>query len=115
MVNSKIYPFYRFILFSIAYYSALPNGNLCSKGFMQNTSEKGRYGEIARFFTWLGFIGFGGPQAHIALMQQECQEKRGWLSQQEFNEALAAPNWQLTSAGFGAAVCGADWSRRSVL
>jgi chromate transporter len=59
---------------------------------MQNTDSKGRYGEVARFFTWLGFIGFGGPQAHIALMQQECQEKRGWLSQEEFNEALAVCN-----------------------
>lgn len=48
--------------------------------------------EVLRFFGWLGFVGFGGPQAHIAMMQQEIQEKRQWLSKEEFNEALAVCN-----------------------
>jgi chromate transporter len=49
-------------------------------------------GEIARFFLWLGVIGFGGPPAHIALMQQEAQEKRGWLTREEFTDGLAVCN-----------------------
>ncbi len=49
-------------------------------------------GEIARFFLWLGTVGFGGPQAHIALMQQEVQEKRKWLTAEEFRDGLAVCN-----------------------
>jgi len=48
--------------------------------------------EIAEFFLWLGAIGFGGPQANIALMQQEAQQKRGWLTAEEFTEGLAVCN-----------------------
>ncbi len=49
-------------------------------------------GEISRFFLWLGAIGFGGPQAHIALMEREAQQKRGWLTKQEFLDGLAVCN-----------------------
>jgi chromate transporter len=48
--------------------------------------------EIAKLFLWLGCIGFGGPQAHIALMQQEVLEKRKWLNTEEFTEGLAVCN-----------------------
>lgn len=51
-----------------------------------------RLGEIFLFFTRLGFIGFGGPQAHIALMQEQAQEQRGWLTREEFSDGLAVCN-----------------------
>ena len=46
--------------------------------------------DIAKLFLKLGFIGFGGPAAHIAMMQQEFVVKRQWLSEQHFLDLLGA-------------------------
>lgn len=48
--------------------------------------------EIFRLFLKLGFIGFGGPAAHIAMMQQEVVVKRKWMSEQHFLDLLGATN-----------------------
>lgn len=48
--------------------------------------------EIIRLFLKLGFIGFGGPAAHIAMMQQEVVVKRKWMSEQHFLDLLGATN-----------------------
>lgn len=48
--------------------------------------------DIAKLFLKLGFIGFGGPAAHIAMMQQEVVVKRQWLSEQHFLDLLGATN-----------------------
>lgn len=48
--------------------------------------------EIAKLFLKLGFIGFGGPAAHIAMMQQEVVAKREWMSEQHFLDLLGATN-----------------------
>jgi len=36
--------------------------------------------EIARVFLRLGIVSFGGPAAHIALMEDEVVNKRKWVS-----------------------------------
>src|SRR5664279_3136263 len=48
--------------------------------------------QIARVFLWLGLLGFGGPAAHIALMETELVTERGWLRQDYFLDLLAAVN-----------------------
>lgn len=48
--------------------------------------------EIAKLFLKLGAIGFGGPAAHIAMMQEEVVEKRKWLTQQHFLDLIGATN-----------------------
>lgn len=48
--------------------------------------------EIAQLFLKLGFIGFGGPAAHIALMQREVVDQRKWLSEQHFLDLIGATN-----------------------
>ncbi len=48
--------------------------------------------EIGRTFLMLGLLGFGGPAAHIALMEQELVTRRGWLRREYFLDLLAAIN-----------------------
>lgn len=40
----------------------------------------------------LGVLGFGGPAAHVALMERELVTRRAWLSHQHFLDLLAAIN-----------------------
>ena len=47
---------------------------------------------IAREWTRIGVVGFGGPPAHIALLRDLCVRRRGWLSAEEFEDAIAATN-----------------------
>jgi chromate transporter len=49
-----------------------------------------RLGEVARLFLKLGVIGFGGPAAHIALMEDEVVRRRRWLSRDAFLDLLGA-------------------------
>jgi chromate transporter len=51
-----------------------------------------RAGEVARLFLRLGLIGFGGPAAHIALMEDEVVRRRGWLTRERFLDLLGATN-----------------------
>lgn len=48
--------------------------------------------EIAKLFLKLGFIGFGGPAAHIAMMRDEVVVKRKWMNEQHFLDLLGATN-----------------------
>jgi len=48
--------------------------------------------DIARLFLKLGTTAFGGPAAHIAMLQHEVVERRGWLSRDEFLDHLGASN-----------------------
>lgn len=48
--------------------------------------------ELASLFLKLGTIAFGGPAAHIAMMEQEVVKRRGWLNHQQFLDLLGATN-----------------------
>ena len=48
--------------------------------------------ELAKLFLKLGIIGFGGPAAHIAMMQDEVVRKRKWLTEQHFLDLIGATN-----------------------
>jgi chromate transporter len=47
---------------------------------------------IAREWGRIGCLGFGGPPAHIALLRQLCVQGRGWISEREFEDGIAATN-----------------------
>src|SRR6516162_9999820 len=47
-------------------------------------------GEIAKAFLRLGLVAFGGPAAHIALMEDEFVRRRGWLDRQRFLDMVGA-------------------------
>src|SRR5262249_1910173 len=40
----------------------------------------------------LGIVGFGGPAAHIAMMEDEVVRRRQWLSRERFLDLLGATN-----------------------
>lgn len=50
--------------------------------------ESRRLGEVARVFLKLGALGFGGPAAHVAMMRHEVVDRRAWVGEQEFLDAL---------------------------
>jgi chromate transporter len=52
----------------------------------------GRLRELAALFLRLGVTSFGGPAAHIALMEDELVERRGWLTRASFLDLVAAAN-----------------------
>jgi chromate transporter len=51
-----------------------------------------RLREIAVSFLRLGTTAFGGPAAHIAMMEEEFVRRRGWISHEEFLDMLGATN-----------------------
>jgi chromate transporter len=48
--------------------------------------------EIAYLFLKLGFTSFGGPAAHIAIMEEEVVKKRKWITHEHFLDLLGATN-----------------------
>lgn len=56
------------------------------------TKDNGNIKEVARLFLKLGFIGFGGPAVHIAMMEEEVVRKRKWFSREHFLDLVGATN-----------------------
>lgn len=56
------------------------------------TYPPGRLVELARLFSRLGVVAFGGPAAHIAMMEDEVVTRRGWLDRQHFLDLVGATN-----------------------
>ena len=47
------------------------------------------WSELIRVFLRIGLLGFGGPQAHMALMRDQVVRQHQWVSSQAFAEGLA--------------------------
>jgi chromate transporter len=54
--------------------------------------KKGNLKEIAGLFFKLGSIAFGGPAAHIAMMEDEVVKKRKWMTHEHFLDLVGATN-----------------------
>jgi chromate transporter len=62
------------------------------EGTHQASTQPGRLRELAALFLKLGAISFGGPAAHIALMESEIVRKREWITRQQFLDMVGAAN-----------------------
>src|SRR5438067_6303472 len=48
--------------------------------------------EVISLFLRLGFTAFGGPAAHIAMMEDETVRRREWLTREQFLDLFGAAN-----------------------
>jgi len=55
-------------------------------------ARKASPGQLSTLFLRLGVTAFGGPAAHIAMMEEEVVNRRRWLSRQRFLDLLGAAN-----------------------
>lgn len=54
--------------------------------------KENELGSIAKLFFKLGSIAFGGPAAHIAMMEDEVVRKRKWMDHAHFLDLVGATN-----------------------
>lgn len=59
---------------------------------MGSPPAPGHLREIAAVFLKLGTTSFGGPAAHIGMMEEEIVRRRGWLTPEQFLDYLGATN-----------------------
>lgn len=57
---------------------------------MENKTNK--YLEIMKVFLKLGLLAFGGPAAHIAMMEDEVVHKRAWITKEKFIDMIGFTN-----------------------
>jgi chromate transporter len=53
------------------------------------TAARVGLGPLVRYFLYLGGLGFGGPVALAGFMHRDLVEKEGWISEEEYQLALA--------------------------
>ena len=58
----------------------------------QYAAEGATWRELIGLFAKLGVVAFGGPVAHIAMMDREVVERRRWIDRQHFLDLMAATN-----------------------
>ena len=51
-----------------------------------------RLGELVALFMKLGATAFGGPAAHIGMMDDQVVSRRGWMSREQFLDLVGATN-----------------------
>jgi chromate transporter len=75
-------------------HSAQPAGDplLAHESALSHTTPRRDLLELVVPFLRLGFTAFGGPAAHIAMMEEEFVSRRGWLTRQHFLDLVGATN-----------------------
>ena len=63
---------------------------MCTAPFYLSPVQATPLGAIAALFLRLGATAFGGPAAHVALMEDEVVRRRQWLTREEFLDLVGA-------------------------
>jgi len=61
-------------------------------GSLPEVDRKASLGQLATLFLRLGATAFGGPAAHIAMMEDEVVNRKRWLDRQRFLDLLGVAN-----------------------
>ena len=56
------------------------------------TGDRADLRDLTALFLRLGATAFGGPAAHISMMEREVVTRRGWMTREEFLDLLGATN-----------------------
>ena len=64
----------------------------CGTPAVHRTNRSTPLVEVVRLVLKLGTTAFGGPAAHIAMMENEVVRRRGWLSRGQFLDYVGATN-----------------------
>lgn len=67
-------------------------GRVMDDSVVDQDSRGKRLGELARLFLRLGATAFGGPAAHVSIMEDEIVRRRKWVSREQFLDLLGAVN-----------------------
>jgi chromate transporter len=59
----------------------------------ESSDRRGHLREVAAVFTRLGFTAFGGPVAHLAMIEHEVVTRRRWIDRKHFLDLVAAVNF----------------------
>jgi chromate transporter len=54
------------------------------------SQARGTLAELAREFLRLGFVAYGGPAAHVAMMEEDFVRRRGWVTRERFLDLVGA-------------------------
>lgn len=65
-----------------------PEGPAAANGRIRRAA----LGELAKLFARLGLTAFGGPAAHIAMMEDEVVRRRGWMTRERLLDLIGAAN-----------------------
>jgi chromate transporter len=57
-----------------------------------DVAPRAKVSEVALLFLRLGLTAFGGPAAHVAIMEREIVQRRRWLSSERFLDLFGAAN-----------------------
>jgi chromate transporter len=53
-------------------------------------TSRGTLAEVAKEFLRLGFVAYGGPAAHVAMMEEQFVRRRRWLTRERFLDLVGA-------------------------
>ena len=53
---------------------------------------KNRLLEVFLYFFRMGFVAFGGPAAHVAMMEEDLVQKKKWMDEETFLDYMGATN-----------------------
>ncbi|MCC6231119.1 MAG: chromate efflux transporter [Verrucomicrobiales bacterium] len=68
----------------------MPTGTPLPTPVMPSPARLHPVAEVAWVFLKLGTVAFGGPAAHVALMEEEVVRRRRWVTREEFLDLLGA-------------------------
>lgn len=76
----------------VSNFGGCPQGLATGDAMNDQKSGSGLLKEIGWVFLKLGTTAFGGPAAHIAMMEDEVVRRRSWISRDDFLDMLGATN-----------------------